>query len=99
MSSHQRAQFTAGPWSAEGPDDFGDFNILHRGDSLAVAAVVSNMRHPHIVSANAMIVASAPELFDMLLQARREYGAFGRLSGETLVQMDRILAKAGRVGQ
>lgn len=57
---------TPGPWHAKGPDDFWDFNILHDGDSLAVAAVVSNMRPLDEISANARLVAAAPELLAAL---------------------------------
>ncbi len=38
---------------------FGDFNILHNADALAVAAVVSNMRYPQEVAANAALIAAA----------------------------------------
>lgn len=53
---------TKGPWHAEGPDMFGDFNILHPADSLAVAAVVSNLRPAEEVAANARLIESAPAL-------------------------------------
>lgn len=59
-------KFTPGPYRCEGPDPFGDWNILHPGDALAVAAVVSNMREPEEVAANAHLQAAAPELYDAL---------------------------------
>ncbi len=43
----------------------------------------------------AQMVAAAPDLLAVLKQARREYGAFTSISGETLVQIDAVIAKAG----
>ncbi|MCV4287757.1 hypothetical protein OH708_07540 [Pseudomonas capsici] len=62
-----KPQHTPGPWSHQGPDDFLDFNILHPGDSLAVAAVVSNMRELPEIAANAKLIAAAPELLEALI--------------------------------
>lgn len=59
-------RWTEGPWRAEGPDPFGDLNILHPADALAIAAVVSNMRPAEEVVANAHLIAAAPELYDAL---------------------------------
>lgn len=59
-------KFTPGPWRIDGPDCFGDFNILHDGDSLAVAAVVSNMRYADEIAGNAHLIAAAPELYAAL---------------------------------
>lgn len=54
------AEATQGPWTAEGPDDFGDYNILPgNGESAAVAAVVSNLRPDDEVRANAAVVAAS----------------------------------------
>ena len=56
---------TQGPWLAEPADMFGDHNIVladSAGDSRAVAAVVSNMRDPLEVAANALLAASAPTM-------------------------------------
>ena|SRR3989304_752122 len=58
--------FTPGPWRAEGPDPFGDWNILHDGDALAIGAVVSNMRPAFEVAANARLEAAAPQLYEAL---------------------------------
>lgn len=58
------AKHTSGPYRAEGPDEFGDYNILHDGDALAVAAVVSNMRPADEVAANASLFGAAPELLE-----------------------------------
>ncbi|GFM87766.1 hypothetical protein PSCICO_31650 [Pseudomonas cichorii] len=63
MTKHKH---TPGPWRHEGPDYFHDFNILHPGDSLAVAAVVSNMRQLPEIEANAKLIAAAPELLESL---------------------------------
>lgn len=58
---------TPGPWRSEGPDMFGDHNILHGGEALAIGAVVSNMRPPELVAANARLIAAAPELLEALI--------------------------------
>lgn len=55
-----------GPWGFEGPDDFGDYNILQPGISAAVAAVVSNLRPPEEILINARLVAAAPQLLEAL---------------------------------
>jgi len=59
------------PWRAEGPDMFGDFNILHPADSLAVAAVVSNMRPGAEVQGNADLIIRAVNSHDDLVAALR----------------------------
>jgi hypothetical protein len=66
-------KFTPGPYRADGPDEFGDFNILHNGDALAVAAVVSNMRAPSEVHANARLISAAPELYAALKELAAAY--------------------------
>lgn len=57
---------TPGPYRADGPDMFGDYNLLHEGDELAVAAVVSNMRPPEEVKANADLQAASYDLYEAL---------------------------------
>lgn len=60
---------TPGPWLAEGVDMFGDHNIVlsaSANDCRAVAAVVSNMREPSEVAANARVIAVAPEMLAAL---------------------------------
>lgn len=64
--SGKETGFTPGPWRAEGPDMFGDFNICHPADALAVGAVVSNLRAPEQVAANAALIAAAPALYAAL---------------------------------
>ncbi|MBX8528494.1 hypothetical protein K5D32_02405 [Pseudomonas cichorii] len=61
MTKHR---YTPGPWIHKGPDHFRDYNILHQGDALAVAAVVSNMRPSYEIKANAKLIAAAPELLE-----------------------------------
>lgn len=57
------AQHTPGPWHAEGPDEmFGDYNIHEPAVRAAVGAVVSNLRPPEEVAANARLIAAAPEM-------------------------------------
>lgn len=57
------------PWAAEGPDMFGDYNIIGPDEALAVAAVVSNMRDPAIVAANAAFIVRACNIHYDLLEA------------------------------
>lgn len=67
---NEKPKFTPGPYRCEGPDPFGDWNILHPSDALAVAAVVSNMREPEEVAANARLFSAAPELYEALEMVR-----------------------------
>lgn len=57
---------TPGPWHAEGPDEFGDFNIHTPAYRLAIGAAVSNMRPEDETVANANIMAAAPDLLEAL---------------------------------
>ena len=59
-------KFTPGPWKSEGPDEFGDYNIIPPDARLAVAAVVSNLRGAIEVYGNARLVSVAPELYEAL---------------------------------
>lgn len=65
MATEQEGH-TPGTWVAEGADVFGDHNIILRDgeDRRAVAAVVSNMRDPSEVAANARLIAAAPDLLE-----------------------------------
>ncbi|WP_257541110.1 hypothetical protein [Sphingobium sp. CFD-1] len=69
---------TQGPWAASGADMFGDHNITPTHETAAVAAVVSNLRSPLEVAANALLVASAPTMLKALqiLQERYESDAW-----------------------
>lgn len=60
---------TLGPWRPEGPDEFGDYNILHPANSLAVAAVVSNLRPAAVVRADAHLIAAALDMYEVLKAA------------------------------
>ncbi|MBO6542329.1 MAG: hypothetical protein JJ939_11560 [Alphaproteobacteria bacterium] len=55
---------TPGPWDAEGPDGFGDYNIVQRGTNPAIAAVVSNLREPEIIAEDARLIADAPAILE-----------------------------------
>lgn len=67
MSGH-----TALPWRSQGPDMYGDYNILHETDALAVAAVVSNMR-PHVeVWENAALLVRACNNHESMVAALEE---------------------------
>lgn len=57
---------TKGPWQAEGPDVFGDYNIIPPHQSAAVAAVVSNLRDPIEVAANAILTQAGPTMLKAL---------------------------------
>ncbi len=74
-------KWTKGEWTADGPDCFGDWNIHHPADSLAVAAVVcdplpgaptmvaavvTNLRSAAEVAANARLIAQAPAMAEAL---------------------------------
>lgn len=95
------SQFTPGPWTIEGPDFVGDYNILHPANSLAVAGVtsdktivVTNLREPREVAANARLIAASPELYKecRLFVERVERGEIR--STETYERMKAVLAKA-----
>lgn len=61
------AGHTPGPWCAEPADMFGDHNIVlgdNADDARAIAAVVSNLRAPSEVEANARLIAAAPDLLE-----------------------------------
>jgi len=89
---------TPGPWSADGPDMFGDFNILHGGDALAIGAAVSNMRLEDEVKANAALIAASPCLLEALEAVldtsgvRKEYHAVKYV--EAIEAAERAIAKA-----
>jgi hypothetical protein len=57
---------TAGPWSAEGPDQFGDYNIHCQHERAVVAAVVNNLRRAAEVAANARLIAASPTMYDYI---------------------------------
>jgi hypothetical protein len=87
---------TPGPYRAEGPDRFRDFNILHDGDSLAIGAVVSNMRAPEEVKANADLLAASFDLYEVLDEILTYSGGANNALGDEYV-MERAhaaLAKA-----
>ena len=92
--------FTKGPWWHRRPDPFGDYTISHDGDTLAVAAVVSNMRPPEQVRANADLIAAAPDLYEALEIVRdadedcRRDGLPRILPAMVRARIDAALAKA-----
>lgn len=81
MSDLAETMHTPGPYCAVGPDEFGDYNILslsptHSGSILAVGAIVSNLRGPREVMANAELFAAAPAMLkalEALAGASRSY--------------------------
>lgn len=90
---------TKGPWRAEGPDWFGDYNIMHPADSLAIGAAVTNLRQAAEVRANALLLAAAPDMLEVLRAIIERSG--GRLydtdqvTGETFDALARAaIAKA-----
>ena len=80
------AQHTPGPWSIEGPDDFGDFNVHCARERAVVAAVVSNLRPSDEVAANAHVVSAAPE---MLVQLKGLLGFARFIISATNLDTDR----------
>lgn len=96
---------TPGPWVAGEADEFGDHNITRAGEVLAIAAVVSNMRAPGEVEANARLIAAAPELLASVIElleplerasaALAEQGKFLNDAGESAFDRARAaIAKA-----
>lgn len=57
------------PWKSEGPDQFGDYNIVNGEANLAIAAVVSNLRPAAEVAANAAFIVKAVNSHDALVKA------------------------------
>jgi hypothetical protein len=54
---------SAGPWRVDGPDCYGDYNILPAGEELAIGAVVRNgFRSDEETAANAHLVGAAVDL-------------------------------------
>ena len=88
------------PWSIEGPDQFGDYNIHGQEKRLAVGAVVSNMRPPIVTKANADLIVTAVNAFhnyegDL---SKVEAGGFGRLVEALHYVMPRYVAALGSLG-
>lgn len=52
---------------------FGDYNIVPTHETAAVAAVVSNLRNPIEVAANAVLVKSAPTMLKALRYLNERY--------------------------
>ncbi|ADJ21948.1 hypothetical protein Hden_1541 [Hyphomicrobium denitrificans ATCC 51888] len=63
---------TAGPWTIEGPDQFGDYNIHHPADRLAIGAVVSNLRPPEENAANAHFIVTACNAYEPMREALQQ---------------------------
>lgn len=85
-------EYSPGPWRSEGPDEFGDYNILHNGDPRAVAVVVSNMRPPDEVRANARLIAAVCGLYEALDDLLSEWFD----ADDTGTQDDPFVARARR---
>lgn len=74
-SNPERVSGHTGPsWRAEGPDMFGDYNILRPVDSLAVAAVISNMRPAAEVAEIAALLIRSVNSHDGLAAALQSLG-------------------------
>lgn len=91
------SQHTPEPWTAEGPDPFGDYTVSdHSG--LAVAAVVNGLvpGRAEQVAANARLIAAAPNLLtvckQILLKDRHVLG--GSLSHSLIRELEVAVAKA-----
>lgn len=60
-----------GPWHCEGPDCFGDFNIIPAVTSLAIGAVVQNgFRSAEETAANAHLVGASSDLYEAIVMVR-----------------------------
>lgn len=71
MSDLAETMHTPGPWHAEGPDDFGDYNIKNDDFHVAIGAVVSNLRPMMEVRSNARLIAAAPAMLKALEEIER----------------------------
>lgn len=75
------AKATSGPWIASKADMFGDHDIQSKdgvetdSDHSAIAAVVSNLRHPEVVAANAALIVALRNNAEALLAAVKERDA------------------------
>lgn len=86
---------TPGPWTAEGPDAYGDFNILPAHETLAIGAVVRNGVRPNAVTAaNARLVAAAPELLDFVKRFAMRDPVFARAHDKQIIANARELVTA-----
>lgn len=102
-------RWTPGPWRADGPDMFGDYNILHPADGLAVAAAVgsaypeeprpvvvipTNLRSPEEVGANARLISAAPDMAEALNSIARCLAPGHRTMDELIRDQDLACAIA-----
>lgn len=65
MKTLDKAKYTPGPWSVEGTDQNGQFQVYGHGNLIAVTAHECVMPD-EIQEANATLVAAAPELLEAL---------------------------------
>ena len=84
---------TIGPWNAEGPDEFGDWNIHPPHQRAVTAAVISNVRDAEEVEANAHLVAAAPEML-AALEGVMEMACFREATGERWEKVRDAISKA-----
>jgi hypothetical protein len=86
-SPRTRPDWTPGPWS-----------VYDRGIGFEVVTedgeTINQGFRETFSEADARLISSAPELLEALTQMRREWGAFGKVSGETLIQADAAISKA-----
>lgn len=75
-----------------GPIGYG--TLVADSDGVAIAVFYSADLNPNR-DADIALFEAAPELLETLIQARREYGAFGSLSGQTLIEIDKAIRKGG----
>lgn len=81
---------TRGPWTIEGPDQFGDFNIHHPADRLAIGAVVSNLRPSEEVAANAHFIVAACNAYEPMREALTKLlRYFGSPQGVSMAELGR----------
>lgn len=96
---------TKGPWVAEAADIFGDHNIVladRSEDCRAVAAVVSNMRDPLEVEANARLIAAAPDFAEVAPDAAdilERYAEFIRTVGSCDLERHPYLPEVERIAE
>lgn len=85
----QSGGHTAGRWSFDPADMFGDHNIVlaDSDNRLAIAAVVSNLREAAEVQANARLIAAAPDLLAALVAAESLFAHTFAMNGTIHKQM------------
>lgn len=93
-ATNEKVKHALGPMDVCEPGDYGDYGgdcVVVCGDDRRIAVFLGSGME---ATANANLFAAAPELLEALKMLRREWGAFGKISGESCIQADNVIAKA-----